>query len=248
MITLKSDDEIELMRYANRVVAEVWELMKELAKPGVTTKYLDRKAEDFIKKRGCKPAFKGYYGYPATICASVNDQVVHGIPGNYSLKEGDILSVDVGTIYKGYYGDGAITIPIGKIKKIHQKLIDVTRAALNRGIEMAKDGNRIGDISHAIQSYVEENGFSVVRDFVGHGIGKELHEDPQVPNFGEPGKGEKLLEGMTIAIEPMVNEKGYGVKIEKDGWTVVTKDGGYSAHFEHTILIKEDGAEILTKV
>ncbi len=248
MITLKSDDEIELMRYANRVVAEVWELMKELAKPGVTTKYLDRKAEDFIKKRGCKPAFKGYYGYPATICASVNDQVVHGIPGNYSLKEGDILSVDVGTIYKGYYGDGAITIPIGKVKKIHQKLIDVTRNALNRGIEVARAGNRIGDISHAIQNYVEKNGFSVVRDFVGHGIGRELHEDPQVPNFGEPGRGEKLMKGMTIAIEPMVNEKGYGVKIERDGWTVVTKDGGYSAHFEHTILIKEDGAEILTRV
>ncbi len=248
MITLKSGEEIELMRYANRVVAEVWALLRELAKPGVTTKYLDRKAEDFIRKRGCKPAFKGYYGYPATICASVNNQVVHGIPGNYSLKEGDILSVDVGTIYKGYYGDGAVTIPIGKVKKIHQKLIDVTRNALNRGIEVARAGNRIGDISHAIQSYVEENGFSVVRDFVGHGIGRELHEDPQVPNFGEPGKGEKLLEGMTIAIEPMVNEKGYGVKIEKDGWTVVTKDGGYSAHFEHTILIKEDGAEILTKV
>ena len=248
MITLKSGEEIELMRYANRVVAEVWELMKELAKPGVTTKYLDRKAEDFIRKRGCKPAFKGYYGYPATICASVNNQVVHGIPGNYSLKEGDILSVDVGTIYKGYYGDGAVTIPIGKVKKIHQKLIDVTRNALNRGIEVARAGNRIGDISHAIQNYVEKNGFSVVRDFVGHGIGRELHEDPQVPNFGEPGRGEKLMKGMTIAIEPMVNEKGYGVKIERDGWTVVTKDGGYSAHFEHTILIKEDGAEILTRV
>ena len=248
MITIKSEDELELMRYANRVVAEVWDLMKKLAKPGITTKYLDRKAEEFIRKRGCKPAFKGYYGYPATICASVNSQVVHGIPGNYSLKDGDILSVDVGTVYKGYYGDGAITIPIGKVSERHMKLIRVTRESLYRGIEMAKAGNRIGDISHAIQSYVEKHGFSVVRDFVGHGIGKALHEDPQVPNFGEPGRGEELREGMTLAIEPMVNEGGYGVKVEKDGWTVVTKDGGYSAHFEHTILIKKDNAEILTKV
>ena len=248
MITIKSEEELKLMRYANRVVAEVWDLMKKLAKPGITTKYLDRKAEEFIRKRGCKPAFKGYYGYPATICASVNSQVVHGIPGNYSLKDGDILSVDVGTVYKGYYGDGAITIPIGKVSERHMKLIRVTRESLYRGIEMAKAGNRIGDISHAIQSYVEKHGFSVVRDFVGHGIGKALHEDPQVPNFGEPGRGEELREGMTLAIEPMVNEGGYGVKVEKDGWTVVTKDGGYSAHFEHTILIKKDSAEILTKV
>ncbi len=248
MITIKTEDEVKLMRYANSVVAEVWELIRKLAKPGVTTKYLDRKAEEYIKKKGCKPAFKGYYGYPATICASVNNQVVHGIPGNYSLKEGDILSVDVGTVYEGYYGDGAITVPIGKVDKKHLKLIKITEEALYKGIEKAKAGNRIGDISHAVQSYVEENGFSVVRDFVGHGIGRNLHEDPQVPNFGEPGKGERLIEGMTIAIEPMVNEGGYGVKVEKDGWTVVTRDGSYSAHFEHTILIKKDGAEILTKV
>jgi len=247
LIKIKKKDEIKRMIKASEIVSEALKAIKKAVMPGITTKELEDIAEEIILNRGGKPAFKGYKGYPASICTSVNDEVVHGIPSKkVILKEGDIVSVDLGVIYKGYIGDAAITIPVGKISVNTEKLLMVTKEALYKGIEQARPKNRVGDISHAIQSFVEENGYSVVRTFVGHGVGRSLHEDPQIPNFGPPGKGTKLREGMTLAIEPMVNEGTYEVYILEDGWTAKTKDGKLSAHFEHTVLIKKNGPEILT--
>lgn len=246
MIILKSSREIEQLRRANAIVAEVFQELKRMVVPGVATRELDRFAEAFILSKGALPAFKGYRNYPATLCISVNEEVVHGIPGPRRLREGDIVSIDVGVHLNGYYGDAAITLPVGEVDEEAKRLMAVTEKALYIGIEWARVGNRLYDISHAIQTYVEANGFSVVREFVGHGIGKNLHEDPQVPNFGSPGQGPRLEKGMVFALEPMVNEGTYEVKILSDGWTVVTADGKRSAHFEHTIAITDGRAEILS--
>ncbi len=235
------------MIIASEIVSEALQAIKKAVAPGITTKALEEIAEDVIRMRGGKPAFKGYKGFPASICTSVNDEVVHGIPSEeVVLKEGDIVSIDLGVIYKGYISDAAITLPVGEISEAAERLLSVTREALFEGIARAVPSNRVGDISHAIQSYVESKGYSVVRKFVGHGVGRRLHEEPQVPNFGLPGRGVKLREGMTLAIEPMVNEGTHDVSIMEDGWTAKTKDGKLSAHFEHTILIKKSGPEILT--
>jgi methionyl aminopeptidase len=227
-------------------VAEVFEKLRGMIEPGITTKELDQVAEEYILLKGARPAFKGYRGFPATLCISINDEVVHGIPGQRRLKEGDIVSLDVGVNYLGYFGDAAITFPVGEVDPGAKRLLEVTEKALYIGIENAKVGNRLFDISYAIQSWVESHGFSVVRDFVGHGIGKELHEEPQIPNFGMPHQGPRLGRGMVFALEPMVNEGTYEVRVLSDGWTVVTADGKRSAHFEHTIAITDDGAEILS--
>ena len=228
------------------MVAEVFEKLKGIIEPGITTRELDQVAEDYILLKGARPAFKGYRGFPATLCISINDEVVHGIPGQRRLKQGDIVSLDVGVNYLGYFGDAAITFPVGEVDPEAKRLLEVTEKALYIGIEKAKVGNRLFDISYAIQSWVESHGFSVVRDFVGHGIGRELHEEPQIPNFGVPHQGPRLGKGMVLALEPMVNEGTYEVRVLSDGWTVVTVDGKRSAHFEHTIAITEDGAEILS--
>ncbi len=247
MISIKKKDEIKRMIIASEIVSEALQAIKEAVAPGITTKALEEIAEDVIRRRGGKPAFKGYKGFPASICTSVNDEVVHGIPSEeVVLKEGDIVSIDLGVIYKGYISDAAITLPVGEISEAAERLLSVTKQALFEGIARAVPSNRVGDISHAIQSYVESKGYSVVRKFVGHGVGRKLHEEPQIPNFGLPGKGVKLREGMTLAIEPMVNEGTHDVSIMEDGWTAKTKDGKLSAHFEHTILIKKSGPEILT--
>jgi len=248
MIIIKSNDEIARMRKPNRIVAELLDYLEGMIHPGMTTKELDTRAEEFIVKHGGRPAFKGYHGFPATICASINEEVVHGIPGKRRLKEGDIVGIDLGVIFDGFYGDAAKTFAVGKIDRQAQRLLEVTEASLYKGIEQAIPGNRLYDISHAVQVHAEGAGFSVVRDFVGHGIGRELHEEPQVPNYGPPHQGPKLEAGMTIAIEPMINEGTWQVKVLKDGWTVVTADGRRSAHFEHTIAITENGPEILTKL
>lgn len=248
MIYIKSRKEIELMREAGRIVAQAHELIRDAIKPGVTTKELDQIAEKHILGKGAIPAFKGYGGFPANICASINHEVVHGIPGLKKLKDGDIISIDIGAIYKGYYGDAAKTHPVGNVSQKAQELIDVTRQSFYEGIEFAKLGYRLSDISHAIQSYVEKHGFSVVRNYVGHGIGTNMHEEPQIPNYGPPGKGPRLREGMALAIEPMINIGTYDVKVLSDGWTVVTLDGEYSAHYEHTIAITDAEPEILTKL
>lgn len=248
MIVLKSDEEIKRMAEASRIVAEVLDGIKKNVSPGVTTKELDEFAESYIISKGARPAFKGYRGYPSTVCGSVNEQVVHGIPSARKLKNGDIISIDVGVHYNGFYGDAAITLPVGSISSQAQKLLLVTENALKAGMGKAMVGNRLSDVSAAIQAHVESEGFSVVRTFVGHGIGRELHEEPQIPNYGRPGEGPKLLEGMTLAIEPMVNAGGWEVNILDDGWTAVTKDGSLSAHFEHTIAITNDGQSILTKL
>ncbi len=247
MIILKSSQEIKLIEKACRIAAEALEMLGELIRPGVKTKELEEYAEAFIRARGGIPAFKGYRGYPASICVSINNQVVHGIPSDRLIKDGDIVSIDLGVVYEGYYGDAARSYAAGRIGELQKRLLEVTEKALYKGIEKARPGNRVGDISAAIQDYVESNGFSVVRAFVGHGVGRFLHEEPQVPNFGRPGKGPRLKEGMTIAIEPMVNTGSPDVILLDDGWTAVTADGGYSAHFEHTVLITKHGAEILTK-
>ncbi|WP_078666534.1 type I methionyl aminopeptidase [Carboxydocella thermautotrophica] len=236
------------MREVGRVVAITLAELEQAVRPGITTAELDRIAENVIRKLGAVPAFKGYHGYPATICASVNEEVVHGIPGLRKLENGDIISIDVGAVLNGFYGDSARTFPVGDISADARRLLAVTEESLYQGISQAKVGNRISDISHAVQKYVESHGFSVVRDYVGHGIGTAMHEEPQVPNFGPPGRGHRLLPGMTLAIEPMVNMGEYHVKTLADGWTVVTLDGSLSAHFEHTIAITADGPEILTKV
>ena len=249
MIVLKTAEEIEYIAQASRIVADAHEILKKVVKPGVTTLELDGLAEEFIRDHGGIPAFKGYRNYPKTLCASVNEEVVHGIPSPRVLREGDIIGLDLGAIVQGFYGDGAITVPVGKISTQLESLVTVTRQAMEKGIAQAVVGNRLSDISHAIQSHVEQHGFSVVRDFVGHGIGRQLHEEPQVPNYGRPGQGPRLQVGMVLAIEPMVNVGGCHVRILEDQWTAVTKDGSWSAHFEHTIAIQPSGpARVLTSV
>lgn len=248
MVIIRNNIEINLIKMASRIVAEVFTEVERYCKPGVTTGSLDKIAEDKILTLSGKPAFKGYMGYPSAICASVNEQVVHGIPNNIPLKNGDILGVDIGVMYKGYFGDAARTFAVGDISSSAKKLISVASASLDKAIDVAVDGNRLGDIGHAIQSYVESNGMSVVRDYVGHGIGTRMHEDPQIPNYGTKGQGILLKAGMVFAIEPMVNLGGYGVKTLKDKWTVVTKDGTLSAHFEDTVVITKKSAEILTRI
>lgn len=249
MIILKSPREINIMRDANKIVAETHQYLKELIKPGISTAEIDKKGEKFIKKNGAEPSFKGYRGYPGSVCISINDEVVHGIPNEKRfLKEGDIVSLDIGTFYEGFNGDAARTHPVGKVSKEAQKLIDVTKKALEQGIKKALYKNRLSDISHAIQNYVEKNGFSVVKEYVGHGIGRDMHEDPQIPNFGSPGHGPVLKEGMTLAIEPMVNIGNFKVETLNDKWTVITEDGSLSAHFEDTIAITKNGPEVLSKL
>lgn len=249
IVILKTPEEIEKIRTSCLIVMEILQGVMELAKPGVTTYDLDRYCEEEAKKRGAKPAFKGYRGFPSSLCASVNDEVVHGVPSSKRvLKEGDILSLDFGILYNNYYGDAAITVPIGGVNKEAKRLIDITEKALYAGIEKALPGNRLFDISATIQRCVEGAGFSVVRDFVGHGIGRELHEPPQVPNFGISGRGMRLKKGMVLAIEPMVNAGRPEVKVLDDGWTAVTMDGSLSAHFEHTVAITDNGPYILTKL
>lgn len=248
MIILKSPKEIERMRESCLIVAEILELLRDEIKPGVKTINLDQIAERETVKRKARPAFKGYSGYPYSLCCSVNEQVVHGMPSSRELLEGDILSIDFGVIYNGFYGDAAITVPVGCIGRTATDLIEVTEQSLSFAIEKACPGNKLSDISFAIQSYVESKGFSVVREFVGHGIGRSLHESPQIPNFGPPGRGVTLKSGMVLAVEPMINEKGPDVKILSDGWTAVTCDKGLSAHFEHTVAITENGPEILTRL
>ena len=245
MITLRSAKEISDMKAACKLSAEALALAGSLA-PGVTTREIDAKVKKFITSHGAKPSFLGYGGFPGSACISINEQIIHGIPGDRVIEEGDIVSVDVGAFYKGYHGDNAATFGAGKVSPAAQKLMDATRESLLAGIEAAQPGNRIGDIGHAVETYVTERGYSVVRDFIGHGVGHELHEDPEVPNYGRAGHGPRLTPGMTIAIEPMVNEFGSQVEILKDGWTVITKDGGLSAHFEHTIAITASGPVILT--
>jgi len=246
-VTIKSEREIQLMREAGKILAEVHNQLEEIIAPGITTLDIDRKGEELIRKAGCIPSFKGYEGYPASICVSVNDEVVHGIPNKkHRLFEGDIVSLDAGVIYNGYQSDAARSYGVGKITKEAQRLLDVTKESFFKGIEFARAGNHLYDISSAIQKYVEGNGFSVVRDLVGHGIGKDLHEEPQIPNFKPIGKGIKLRPGMTLAIEPMVNAGKYEVWILEDDWTVVTRDGTNSAHYENTVLITDGDPEILS--
>ncbi|MDN5344421.1 MAG: methionyl aminopeptidase [Clostridia bacterium] len=246
MIILKSRREIDLMREAGRIVARTLAKLQEHIAPGLTTAELDRIAEDFIRAQDAVPAFKGYRGFPASICASVNEEVVHGIPGLKQLAEGDIISIDIGAVKNGYVGDAARTFPVGAIDAEKQHLLQVTEEALFAGIEKAVIGNRLTDISHAIQSYVEKNGLAVVRDYVGHGVGRAMHEDPQVPNFGLPGYGPRLRQGMVLAIEPMVNAGTFEVYTLANHWTVVTRDRKPSAHFEHTVAVTDNGPEILT--
>jgi len=248
MVILKSLQEIEKIHRAGLVVADVLQEVRQLVRPGVSTMELDAFVERFIRAAGAKPAFKGYRGYPRTICASINDQVIHGIPSkDVILKQGDLLSIDVGTVVDGFYGDAAVTVPVGSVAPEAERLMRITEEALALGIAEAKPGNRLFDISAAVQQHVEANGFSVVREFVGHGIGRSLHEDPQVPNFGERGRGPRLQSGMVLAIEPMVNAGGSKTVVQDDQWTAVTADGSLSAHFEHTIAVLEDGPRILTK-
>lgn len=247
MITIKSHKEVDLMRRAGKIIARTFEALRRAVKPGVTTKELDHIAYDYIRSHGATPSFLNYGGFPASICASINNTVIHGIPDDTKLCEGDIISLDIGACYKGYHGDSAKTFPVGKISADAQRLIDVTRQSFYEGIQFATRKNRVGDISAAIGNYVEENGFSVVRDYTGHGVGRNLHEDPSILNFGRPGHGPRLMAGMTIAVEPMVNAGGYGVYVEDDDWTVRTDDGSLSAHYEHTILITDGVCEILTQ-
>ncbi len=249
MIVLKSEWEIEKIRKSCAIVMEILMEIKRHVKPGVSASELEELTESLLKKKNATPAFKGYKGYPYCLCTSLNNEVVHGMPLKEKiLKEGDVLSIDFGVFYDGYYGDAAITVPVGRVSSDSQRLIQVTEESLFKGIENAKVGGRIGDISSAIQEHVEKNGFSVVRDFVGHGIGRELHEDPQIPNFGKRGTGVEIVAGMVLAIEPMTNAGSYEVKILDDGWTVVTKDNSISAHFEHCIAVTEKNAILLSKI
>jgi len=248
MIILKSRREIEKMKKSNALVAAILEELRKKIKPGVKTIELDRLSEEMALKKGARPAFKGYRGYPYSLCTSVNSEVVHGMPSERELKEGDIISLDFGILNDGYYGDAAVTVPVGQVTPAAKRLLAVTEEALYRGIAEARAGNRIGDISAAIQGHAEAAGFSVVRDLVGHGIGRSLHEDPQVPNYGTSGRGIELKTGMVFAIEPMVNEGTYRVDVLRDGWTVVTADGKLSAHFEHSVAITENGPVILSRI
>jgi len=249
MIVLKTGRELTVMREACRISAGALALIGKAIEPGVTTAELDRLAEEYIRSQGATPNFKGYNGYPATACISINNEVIHGIPtAKRKICAGDIVSVDLGALFEGYHGDNAATFACGDISPKAQRLIDTTRESLYEGIKMARAGGRIGDISFAIQSYVEARGYSVVRDFVGHGVGTSLHEAPEVPNFGTAGRGVRLMPGMTLAIEPMVNAGNYDVKVMPDGWTVLTKDGSLSAHFEHTVAITSEGPQIMTKI
>lgn len=245
---MKSPWEIDLIRKSGRIVAEALSRLTELVEPGLTTLELDRLAEDYILKRGGKPAFKGYRGYPYTLCASVNEQVVHALPSERTLREGDILSLDLGAIVDGYYGDAAVTVPVGQVSDLASRLITVTQESLRRAIDAVRPGRHLSDISHAVQTAVEAEGFSVVRLFVGHGIGRSLHEEPQIPNFGPPGHGPVLKPGMILAIEPMVNAGSPDVMILEDRWTAVTCDRSLSAHFEHTVALTENGTEVLTSL
>ncbi len=246
MIAIKNESELLCMRQACKITAAARALAGEMVRPGVSTKEIDKAVYDYIVSQGAKPSFLGYHGFPGSTCISVNSTVIHGIPGGYVLQEGDIVSVDVGAYYKGFHGDCAQTFPCGTISVQAQRLIDVTKQSFFEGIRFAKRGYRVSDISHAVQKHVESNGFSVVRSFVGHGVGAQLHEEPEVPNFGAPGRGPRLLPGMTLAIEPMVNAGVYDVRVLKDGWTTVTADGKLSAHYENTVLITDGEPEILT--
>jgi len=247
-IIIKSARELAYMRQAGRIVAETLAVLQERIKPGIITAELDALAYKVITKHNAVPSFKGYRGFPASLCVSVNEEVVHGIPGKRVLREGDIVSLDLGAIYHGYHGDAAITLGVGRVSEEAARLIEVTAGALQAAIAQARAGHCLGDISWAIQQYTESRGFSVVRQYVGHGIGREMHEDPQVPNFGQPGRGVKLRPGMTLALEPMVNRGDWRTKVLPDNWTVVTEDGGLSAHFEHTVAITAGDPEILTKL
>ena len=247
MIVCKSPTEIERMRAANALVADVLAELATMVAPGVTTRDLDEAAERLVRAGGAEPAFKGYRGYPCTLCASVNEQVVHGIPSARALVEGDIISLDMGVKLNGFYGDSAVTVPVGRVSEEAATLLRVTRESLEKGIEQVRLGGRISDIGHAIQEHVEAHGLSVVREFVGHGIGSALHEEPQIANYGEPGRGPRLAEGMTLAIEPMVNVGRPAVKVLGDGWTAVTKDGSLSAHFEHTVAVTKNGPLVMTR-
>jgi len=248
MIILKSDRELKYLRDAGRLVAETHREVARAVAPGISTRELDEIAENYIQKQGGTPSFKGFGEFPASICASVNEEVVHGIPGNRKLEEGDIISIDIGAIVNGYHGDAAVTLPVGDIDEDSRRLLRVTEEALNRAIQKAVVGNRLSDLSFAVQQWAEKNGFSVVRDYVGHGIGKNMHEPPQVPNYGPPGRGIRLAHGLTLAIEPMINAGTYEVEVREDNWTVITKDGKRSAHFEHTIAVTRDGPAILTRL
>jgi len=247
-VEIKNQDEIALMRDAGRIVCEILDELQKSVAPGISTWELDRLAESLIYRKGAKPAFKGYLGFPCCLCASVNYEVVHGIPSKKrKLEQGDLIKLDFGVVFKGYYGDSARSIPVGTVSDEAKALIEATRESLEKGISAVVGGNRIGDIGHAVQSVVEPRGFSVVRDFVGHGIGKKLHEQPQIPNFGEPGTGMKLREGMVLAIEPMVNAGTFQVEMLDDEWTAVTLDRRLSAHFEHTVVVTNNGPEVLTR-
>lgn len=249
MIILKNNQEIQYMREAGRVVGQCLLQLEEVIKPGITTADIDKLAEEFITKQGARPSFKGYGGFPGSICASVNETVVHGIPSNKKvLKEGDIISVDCGACLEGFHGDAARTFPVGNVSKEAMELIKVTEESFFKGIEKALIGNKLTDISHEIQIFAESHGYSIVRDYVGHGIGKKLHEDPEVPNFGKPGKGPKLVSGMVLAIEPMINMGQCYVSTQSDGWTVITADKSLSAHYENTVAILPQGPEILTLI
>jgi methionyl aminopeptidase len=252
LISLKSAREIEIMRHANAIVAEVLQALKQRVAPGVTTLELDALAEELTLKKKATPAFKGYVVagrvFPRCLCASINDEIVHGIPGNRPLREGDIVGLDYGVVYNGFYGDSALTVGVGRVSEEAQRLIDVTERALYNGIEQLHEGKRLGDLGFAVQQTAESAGYSVVRAFVGHGIGKKLHEEPPVPNFGEPDRGLRLKEGMVLAIEPMINAGGSDVEIKEDGWTAVTKDGSWAAHFEHSVAITKNGPYILSQL
>jgi len=246
MVKIRTEREINLIAQSNRIVSETLDLMSSNVRPGIKTSELDKLAEEFIVSRGARPAFKGYMGFPSTLCISIDDEVVHGIPNEKVLEEGQIVSIDCGAEKNGYYGDSARTFAVGKIDSKKQDLMNVTQESLMRGIDAAREGNYVSDIGHAVQTYVESHGYSVVRDLVGHGIGTELHEEPQVPNYGKPKQGHRLKAGMCIAIEPMINAGSKEIITENDGWTVKTKDGSTSAHFEHTIAITKDGPKILS--
>ena len=247
MVSIKNPREIELLKIAGEITGSTHNYLKPYIKPGITTKQLDTLAEEYIRSRGATPSFNGYEGFPATICASINEEVVHGIPGNRKLKEGDIITLDIGACFKGYHGDSAWTYAVGKISKEKQKLMDVTKESLFKGLEQIKPGKKLGDIGHAIQTYAESFGYGVVRELVGHGVGTSVHEEPDVPNYGKPNTGLTLKEGMVIAVEPMITMGNKEICILEDDWTIITEDEKPAAHFEHTIVVTKDGYEILTR-